>query len=190
MSSPHSQLFYFNESLEFCEFIEWKIKNCEKKNSQLPLLIFTKGANISGRHCIYILLLLLPLSSLLLSSVFLMFMNNSNNGNNNNNNNNNFNYIYICLLFLFFHKTWQHYKWTSEDKNKKNNKTCVTLSKRFTIVHSILYQAVLQKKKKISIQIVTDIRHKIIWTQPPTFIQQQHISGIYKLVEVMWGNII
>ncbi len=32
MSSPHSQLFYFNESLEFCEFIEWKIKNCEKKN--------------------------------------------------------------------------------------------------------------------------------------------------------------
>ncbi len=54
--SPHSQLFYFNDRLEFCEFIEWKIKRINNADlfSQLPLLIFIKGANISGGHCIYI----------------------------------------------------------------------------------------------------------------------------------------
>ncbi len=51
--SPHSQLFYFNDRLEFCEFIEWKIKRINNADlfSQLPLLIFIKGANISGGHC-------------------------------------------------------------------------------------------------------------------------------------------
>ncbi len=51
--SPHFHLFYFNESLEFCEFFEWKIKKINDADlfSQPPLLIFTKGANISGRHC-------------------------------------------------------------------------------------------------------------------------------------------
>ncbi len=54
--SPHSQLFYFNDRLEFCEFIEWKIKRINNADlfSQPPLLIFIKGANISGGHCIYI----------------------------------------------------------------------------------------------------------------------------------------
>ncbi len=52
--SPHFQLFYFNKRLEFCEFFEWKIKRINNADlfSQLPLLIFTKGANISGGHCI------------------------------------------------------------------------------------------------------------------------------------------
>ncbi len=52
--SPHSQLFYFNDRLEFCEFIEWKIKRINNADlfSQPPLLIFIKGANISGGHCI------------------------------------------------------------------------------------------------------------------------------------------
>ncbi len=51
--SPHSQLFYFNDRLEFCEFIEWKIKRINNADlfSQPPLLIFIKGANISGGHC-------------------------------------------------------------------------------------------------------------------------------------------
>ncbi len=50
--SPHFQLFYFNE-LELCEFIEWKIKRINNADlfSQPPLLIFIKGANISGGHC-------------------------------------------------------------------------------------------------------------------------------------------
>ncbi len=54
--SPHFQLFYFNDRLEFCEFIEWKIKRINNADlfSQPPLLIFIKGANISGGHCIYI----------------------------------------------------------------------------------------------------------------------------------------
>ncbi len=54
--SPHFQLFYFNDRLEFCEFFEWKIKRINNADffSQLPLVIFTKGANISGGHCIYI----------------------------------------------------------------------------------------------------------------------------------------
>ncbi len=53
--SPHSQLFYFNDRLEFCEFIEWKIKRINNADlfSQPPLLIFIKGANISGGHCIF-----------------------------------------------------------------------------------------------------------------------------------------
>ncbi len=52
--SPHFQLFYFNDRLEFCEFFEWKIKRISNADlfSQPPLLIFTKGANISGGHCI------------------------------------------------------------------------------------------------------------------------------------------
>ncbi len=51
--SPHFQLFYFNDRLEFCEFIEWKIKRINNADlfSQPPLLIFIKGANISGGHC-------------------------------------------------------------------------------------------------------------------------------------------
>ncbi len=54
--SPHFQLFYFNDRLEFCEFFEGKIKRINNADlfSQLPLLIFIKGANISGGHCIYI----------------------------------------------------------------------------------------------------------------------------------------
>ncbi len=52
--SPHFQLFYFNDRLEFCEFFEGKIKRINNADlfSQLPLLIFIKGANISGGHCI------------------------------------------------------------------------------------------------------------------------------------------
>ncbi len=55
--SPHFQLFYFNDRLEFCEFFEWKIKRINNADlfSQPPLLIFIKGANISGGHCIYIM---------------------------------------------------------------------------------------------------------------------------------------
>ncbi len=51
--SPHFQLFYFNDWLEFCEFFEWKIKRINNADlfSQPPLLIFIKGANISGGHC-------------------------------------------------------------------------------------------------------------------------------------------
>ncbi len=51
---PHFQLFYFNDRLEFCEFFEWKIKRINNADlfSQPPLVIFTKGANISGGHCI------------------------------------------------------------------------------------------------------------------------------------------
>ncbi len=54
--SPHFQLFYFNDRLEFCEFFEGKIKRINNADlfSQLPLLIFIKGANISGGHCIYV----------------------------------------------------------------------------------------------------------------------------------------
>ncbi len=53
--SPHFQLFYFSDRLEFCEFFEWKIKRINNADlfSQLPLLIFIKGANISGGHCIW-----------------------------------------------------------------------------------------------------------------------------------------
>ncbi len=54
--SPHFQLFYFNYSLECYEFVEWKIKRINNADlfSQPPLLIFIKGAIISGGHCIYI----------------------------------------------------------------------------------------------------------------------------------------
>ncbi len=54
--SPHFQLFYFNDRLEFCEFFEWKIKRINNADlfSQPPLLIFIKGANISGGHCIFL----------------------------------------------------------------------------------------------------------------------------------------
>ncbi len=54
--SPHFQLFYFNDRLEFSKFFEGKIKRINNADlfSQLPLLIFIKGANISGGHCIYI----------------------------------------------------------------------------------------------------------------------------------------
>ncbi len=49
--SPHFQLFYFNDRFEF---FEWKIKRINNADlfSQPPLVIFTKGANISGGHCI------------------------------------------------------------------------------------------------------------------------------------------
>ncbi len=52
--SPHFQLFCFNDRLEFCKFFEGKIKRINNADlfSQLPLLIFIKGANISGGHCI------------------------------------------------------------------------------------------------------------------------------------------
>ncbi len=51
--SPHFQLFYFNDRLEFCEFFEWKIKRINNADlfSQTPFLTFIKGANISGGHC-------------------------------------------------------------------------------------------------------------------------------------------
>ncbi len=54
--SPHFQLFYFNDRLEFCEFFEWKSKRINNADlfSQPPLLIFIKGANISGGHCMLI----------------------------------------------------------------------------------------------------------------------------------------
>ncbi len=41
---------------KFVIFFEWKIKRINNADlfSQPPLLIFTKGANISGGHCIYI----------------------------------------------------------------------------------------------------------------------------------------
>ncbi len=57
--SPHFQLFYFNDRLEFCEFFEWKIKRINNAHlfSQPPLLIFIKGANISEGHCINIVCL-------------------------------------------------------------------------------------------------------------------------------------
>ncbi len=50
--SPQIQLFYFNDRLEFCKFFEGKIKRINNADlfSQLPLLIFIKGANISGGH--------------------------------------------------------------------------------------------------------------------------------------------
>ncbi len=54
--SPHFQLFYFNDRLEFCEFFEWKIKRINNADlfSQTPFLTLIKGANISGGHCIYL----------------------------------------------------------------------------------------------------------------------------------------
>ncbi len=53
--SPHFQLFYFNDRLELCDFFEWKIKRINNADlfSQPPLLIFIKGAIISGGHCVY-----------------------------------------------------------------------------------------------------------------------------------------
>ncbi len=53
--SPHSQLFCFNDRLEFCEFFEWKIKRINNADlfSQTPFLTFIKGANISGGHCMH-----------------------------------------------------------------------------------------------------------------------------------------
>ncbi len=52
---PHFQLHYFMIGLEFCEFFEWKIKRINNPDlfSQPPLFIFTKGANISGGHCMW-----------------------------------------------------------------------------------------------------------------------------------------
>ncbi len=51
--SPHLQLFYFSDRLEFCEFFEWKIKRINNADlfSQTPFLTFIKDANISGGHC-------------------------------------------------------------------------------------------------------------------------------------------
>ncbi len=55
------QLFYFNDRLEFSAFFELKIKSVNNADlsSQPPLLIFIKGANISGGHCSYTELFLL-----------------------------------------------------------------------------------------------------------------------------------
>ncbi len=65
--SPHFQLFYFNDRLEFWEFFEWKIKRINNADlfSQPPLLIFIKGANISGGHCTYNLNVLMNKGSLM-----------------------------------------------------------------------------------------------------------------------------
>ncbi len=54
--SPHFQLYYFNDRLEFCKFFEGKIKRINNSDlfSQPPLLIFIKGANISGGHCSHV----------------------------------------------------------------------------------------------------------------------------------------
>ncbi len=54
--SPHFQLFYFSDRLEFCEFFEWKIKRINNADlfSQTPFLTFIKGANISGGHCTWL----------------------------------------------------------------------------------------------------------------------------------------
>ncbi len=38
--SPHFQLFYFNDRLEFCEFIEWKIKRINNADLFSHLFIF------------------------------------------------------------------------------------------------------------------------------------------------------
>ncbi len=66
--SPLFPLFYFNDRLEFCEFFEWKIKRINNADlfSQPPLLIFTKGANINGGHCIYVSVLFNIIEILLL----------------------------------------------------------------------------------------------------------------------------
>ncbi len=65
VSFPHFPLFYFNKRLEFCKCFEWKIKRINDADlfSQPPLLIFIKGANISGWHCIYYYSLYLIYSS-------------------------------------------------------------------------------------------------------------------------------
>ncbi len=54
--SPYFQLFYLNDRWEFYEFFEWKIKRINNADlfSQPLLLIFNKGANISGGHCMYV----------------------------------------------------------------------------------------------------------------------------------------
>ncbi len=58
--SPHFQLFYFNDRLEFCEFFEGKIKRINNADlfSQLPLLIFIKGA-ILVEDTVYIYVLVI-----------------------------------------------------------------------------------------------------------------------------------
>ncbi len=73
--SPHFQLFYFNDWLEFCEFIEWKIKRINNADlfSQPPLLIFIKGANISGGHCTSITTSFHPMVSLTFHFQFHIF---------------------------------------------------------------------------------------------------------------------
>ncbi len=43
--SPHFQLFYFNDRLEFCEFIEWKIK----KDKQRRFIFTAAFAHILSR---------------------------------------------------------------------------------------------------------------------------------------------
>ncbi len=73
--SPHFQLFYFNDRLEFCEFFEWKIKRINNADvfSQPPLVIFTKGANISGGRCIYLIFDMIFLMSCALFTSFKEF---------------------------------------------------------------------------------------------------------------------
>ncbi len=48
--SPYSQLFYFIERLEICDFFNERSFHLF---SLPPLLIFTKDVNISGGHCVY-----------------------------------------------------------------------------------------------------------------------------------------
>ncbi len=54
--TPHFQLFYFYDKYKFGDFFEWKIKTINNGDlfAQTPLIMFTKGANISGGHRIYI----------------------------------------------------------------------------------------------------------------------------------------
>ncbi len=75
--SPHFQLFYFNDRLEFCKFFEGKIKRINNADlfSQLPLLIFIKGANISGGHCTCCPLVILLENTGLVSIAMLMILN-------------------------------------------------------------------------------------------------------------------
>ncbi len=57
--SPHFQLFYFNDRLEFCEFFEWKIKRINNADlfSQPPLVIFTKvPILVEGTVCVWVYL--------------------------------------------------------------------------------------------------------------------------------------
>ncbi len=72
--SPHFQLFYFNDRLEFCKFFEVKIKRINNADlfSQLPLLIFIKGANISGGHCIYIYIYIYMHSILYIYTIYIL----------------------------------------------------------------------------------------------------------------------
>ncbi len=115
--SPHVQLFYFNDRLEFCEFLEWKIKRINNADlfSQPPLLIFTKGANISGGHCNY---------------------------NNVYNNNNNIYYYYSIWLGSW--NTSENVMWTEALSQSSNKKIFNLFIYLFTLLLTqILFSVVL-----------------------------------------------